>query len=246
MTNGAAVPEQVDAGAIESSISPLIGVLTLAGRFFARGMTRVSVEGAIDAIPAEGPVILASNHASNFDPIVIGSWLTPRLRRRIHWLGKRELFDWPIVGWAAREGGVHPVDRGTADLDAFRMAQRILAEGQVLMVFPEGTRSPDGVLGVGRDGVAVLALRTGAPIVPIGVAGSNRVWPKGATLPRPGGRVTLRVGQPFFLADHLPVGTGRKDAKRLATELIMDRIGDLLPPAQRGRYGSPTGLPPGS
>ena len=75
-------------------------------------------------------------------PIVIGSWLMPKLGRRIHWLGKKELFDWPLVGWAAANGGVHPVDRGAADVEAFRLAQRILDEGNVLFVFPEGTRSP--------------------------------------------------------------------------------------------------------
>ena len=92
----------------------------------------------------------------------------PELGRRIHWLGKKELFDWPVVGWAARNGGVHPVDRGAADVEAFRLAKRILDEGHVLFVFPEGTRSPDGALQAAQDGVAVLAIRTGAPIVPLG------------------------------------------------------------------------------
>ena len=131
-------------------------------------MSRVRLEGAVDEIPADGPVILAANHASNVDAIVIGAWLTPKLGRRIHWLGKRELFEWPIVGWIAAHGGVHPVDRGTADLEAFRLAQRILDAGHILFVFPEGTRSPDGALQAAKDGVAVLALRTGAPIVPLG------------------------------------------------------------------------------
>ena len=131
-------------------------------------MSRITVEGAIDEIPREGPLILAANHASNLDAVVLGSWLMPKLGRRIHWLGKKELFDWPIVGWAAANGGVHPVDRGAADVEAFRLAQRILDEGNILFVFPEGTRSPDGSLQEARDGLAVLALRTGAPIVPLG------------------------------------------------------------------------------
>ena len=85
-----------------------------------------------------------------------------------------------------------------------RLAKRILDEGHVLFVFPEGTRSPDGALQEGRDGVASLALRTGAPIVPVGIAGSDRVWPRGQKLPHPGGHVTVRVGSPFRLADELP------------------------------------------
>ena len=129
---------------------------------------------------------------------MLGSWLIPKLGRRIHWLGKKELFDWPIVGWAAANGGVHPVDRGAADVEAFRLAQRILDEGNILFVFPEGTRSPDGALQEAQDGVAVLAhadrradrARSGSPAR----TASGR---KGQKLPHPGGHVTVRVGRPF-------------------------------------------------
>jgi len=223
---------------IESSVTPLISVLTLGGRIFARAMSRIKVEGAFDGLPRDGPLILAANHASNFDAVVLGSWLTPRLGRRIHWLGKKELFDWPIVGWAAANGGVHPVDRGAADVDAFRLAKRILDEGHVLFVFPEGTRSRDGTLHQAHDGVAALALRTGAPIVPLGIAGSNRVWPRGQKIPHPGGHVVVRVGPPFRLADVLPPDLDRRASKGLATKVIMERIAALLPPSQRGAYAA--------
>lgn len=222
---------------IDSSITPLIMALTFGGRIFGRAISRISIEGALDEIPRDGPLIVASNHASNLDVPVIGSWLIPRLGRRIHWLGKKELFDWPVIGWMATQGGVHPVDRGAADVEAFRLAQRILDEGHVLFVFPEGTRSPDGALQVARDGVALLALRSGAPIVPIGISGSDRVWPKGQRLPHPGGHVTVRAGRPFRPADELPSGTSRSAAKGLVTRLIMGRIADLLPARQRGVYG---------
>ncbi|MEX1169027.1 MAG: lysophospholipid acyltransferase family protein [Chloroflexota bacterium] len=204
-------------------------------------MSRIVIEGALDELPRTGPLIIASNHASNLDVPVIGSWLIPRLGRRIHWLGKKELFDWPVIGWVAASGGVHPVDRGAADVEAFRLAQRILDEGHVLFVFPEGTRSPDGALQEARDGVALLALRTGALIVPLGISGSHRVWPKGQRLPHPGGRVTLRVGPPFRPTDELPPGTSRSAAKGLTTALIMRRIAALLPPGQRGVHGSAGG-----
>lgn len=227
--------------AIDSSITPLISVCALGARLFCRAMTRVAIEGPIDEIPREGPLIIAANHASNLDVPVIGSWLIPRIGRRIHWLGKKELFDWPIIGWVAANGGVHPVDRGGADVQAFRLAQRIVDEGHVLFVFPEGTRSPDGVLQEARDGIALLALRTGAQIVPIGISGTDRVWPKGQRLPHPGGHVTMRVGRPFRPANELPEGTDRATAKRLATRLIMGRIAELLPARQRGAYGSAGG-----
>lgn len=229
-----------DAPPIESSITPLIATLTFTGRIITRALSRIAIDGAVDEIPSVGPVIIASNHTSNLDVMVIGSWLTPRLGRRIHWLGKKEVFTWPIVGWAAANGGVHPVDRGAADVEAFRMASRILDEGNILFVFPEGTRSQDGALQTGRDGVAALALRTGAPIVPLGISGSNRVWPKGQKIPRPGGHVTVRVGSPFLPADLLPPGTDRRAAKNLVTNLIMERIAALLPPSQRGVYGQPS------
>jgi 1-acyl-sn-glycerol-3-phosphate acyltransferase len=221
---------------LEHSITPLIWATTLAGRTFARGVTRVTITGAVDAVPHDGPLILASNHASNLDGPIVGSWLIQLMGRRIHWLGKKELFDWPIVGWVAANGGVHPVDRSKADVDAFRLASRILADGGALFVFPEGTRSPTGALQEARDGVALLALRSGAPIVPIGIAGSYRVWPKGQRLPHPGGRVIARIGEPFTLAEVVPPDTDRRALKTVATTILMHRIAALLPPEQRGVY----------
>jgi 1-acyl-sn-glycerol-3-phosphate acyltransferase len=221
---------------IVEEITPWMRVVAGATRVLLGGLTRVRIEGAIDAIPREGPVIVASNHASNLDPVVLASTLMPKIDRRLQWLGKKELFSWPIVGWMATHGGVHPVDRSTADVEAYRLAKRILDEGHALFVFPEGTRSQDGALAAARDGVAVLALRTGAPIVPIAVAGSYAVWPRGQRLPHPGGRVVVRVGPPFRLEDELPAGTDRKAAKGLATDLIMHRIAALLPEGQRGAY----------
>jgi 1-acyl-sn-glycerol-3-phosphate acyltransferase len=222
---------------LDGHLTPLITTVAFGARTIARSITRVHVEGAIDEIPREGPVILAANHISNADAVILGAWLTKELGRRIHWLGKKEMFDWPVVGWIARNGGVHPVDRSSADVDAFRMAERVLNEGHVLMVFPEGTRSPTGELQRPKDGLAMLALRTGAPIVPIGIADTDKVWPKGRLLPRPGGHATMRVGRTFRLADELPEGLDRKRAKTLATDLIMRRIAEELPPRHRGPYG---------
>lgn len=223
---------------IVDRIAPWMAALAGAVRLGLAGLTRVRVEGAIDDIPRSGPVIVAANHSSNLDVPVLGSSLMPKLGRRLQWLGKRELFDWPFIGWIARNGGVHAVERGAADVEAFRIATRILEEGHALFVFPEGTRSRDGSLGEGRDGVAVLALRTGAPIVPVGVSGSYERWPRGQKLPRPGGRVTVRIGSPFRLADVLPAGLDRRAAKAQATDLIMRRIAELLPEGQRGAYGA--------
>jgi 1-acyl-sn-glycerol-3-phosphate acyltransferase len=149
------------------------------------------------------------------------------------------MVEWPVLGRIARAGSVHPVDRGAADVDAFRLAQRILDEGHVLVVFPEGTRSTTGGLQEAKDGLALLALRSGAPILPVGVSGTDRFWPRG-TFPRPGGRVGLRVGEAFRVSDIVPEGVDRKTAKRIATAEIMARIAALLPEGHRGVYGAGT------
>ena len=226
---------------LESHVSLLIRSIAFGARLIGRSITRVRVEGDLGAIPREGPLILAANHISNADPVLVGAWLTPRLGRRIHWLGKKEMFDWPIVGFVARNGGIVPVDRGAADVDAFRMASRVLEAGEVLMVFPEGTRSPTAELQPPKDGLAMLALRSGATIVPIGISNTDRFWPKGRPIPRPGGHVTMRVGEPFKIADLLPPELDRKSAKRLATTLVMRRIAALLDPRHRGPYAADEG-----
>ena len=222
---------------LRSDVTPLIGVTAAATRLICRSFTRVRIEGDAGAIPREGPVILAANHISNADAVLIGAFLTPMLGRRIHWLGKKEMFDWPIVGYIARNGGVVPVDRGAADVEAFRVARRILDAGNVLMVFPEGTRSPTGELQQPKDGLAMLALRTNATIVPIGISNTDRIWPKGRPIPVPGKHATMRIGEPFRVGDLLPAEIDRKAAKGLATTLIMRRIAAQLDPRHRGTYG---------
>jgi 1-acyl-sn-glycerol-3-phosphate acyltransferase len=224
---------------VTDEITPWMRAMAGVTRAGLAGLTRVRIEGALDEVPRTGPLIIAANHASNLDPVVLASSLMPKLGRRFQWLGKRELFDWPVVGWMARNGGVHAVDRATADVEAYRLAKRILDDGHALFVFPEGTRSRDGALQPARDGAAVLALRTGAPIVPIAIAGSYERWPRGQKIPHPGGRVTIRVGRPFRLADELPADLDRKSATPMATDLIMRRIAALLPEPLRGPYGDP-------
>jgi cytidylate kinase len=220
--------------------SLLVRTVAFVSRMLARVVARVKIEG-IENLPPAGPVILAANHVSNADGVVLGAWLTPALKtRRIHWLGKREIFDIPVVGLVLASGGVHPVERGTADVDAFRLAMRILDAGSVLLIFPEGTRSPSGELAEAKDGTASLALKTGAQIVPIGINNSDVIWRKGKSLPSPFPRqtLTMRIGKPFRLADELPAGIDRRAAKAAATQLIMHRIAQQLDPRHRGAYAA--------
>ncbi len=225
---------------IISRKGPLLRFSSLVLRSIARALIRIRVEGDLDAIPATGPLIIAANHASSADPVLIGAFLNGRLKRPVNWIGKRELVETPVIGWFMRQAGIHPVDRSTTDIESFRTAMRILDAGQILVVFPEGTRSRDGALQVVREGVAVLALRSGAPVLPVGVAGTDEVWPRGQLLPRPGRSVTVRYGKPFRIAEALPAGVvaDRRRAKEAATRLIMGRIAALLPPRQRGVYAS--------
>ncbi len=228
-----------ESGSMRSDANWFIRGTAFVARTITRCLVRVRVSGALDAVPREGPLIIVSNHASNADGVLVGAWLTPRLGRRIHWLGKREMTRWPIVGPFVLAGSVHPVDRDNVDIDVFRLLLRILEAGNVVVVFPEGTRSASGEMQAAKDGVAMLALRSDARILPVGVIDTDRFWPKGK-LPRLGKRVEMRVGDPFKLADLLPPGLDRRAAKSAATDLIMGRIAALLPARQQGVYRRPS------
>jgi 1-acyl-sn-glycerol-3-phosphate acyltransferase len=206
-------------------------------RLLARIIVRLRIEGDPSAAQS-GPVIVAANHASSGDPVFIGAFLTSWLRRPINWLGKRELVEIPVIGRFLRMIPIHPVDREAADLDAFRTAIRILESGNILAVFPEGTRSQDGALKPVREGAGVLALHSGAVVLPVAIVDSDRAWPKGHLFPNYGKPVTVRMGKPFRVQDELPevASMPRKQANSAATRLIMTRIAELLPPRQRGVY----------
>ncbi len=209
------------------------------GRIVWRLFARVQLRGLDHLAGLDGPILIVANHISNADPPLIGSFVTPALGRRIYWLGKQEALDWPIVGAFIEHNAVIGIQRGAADVDAFRTAKRVLDEGHVLIVFPEGTRSPTGMLQEAKEGTTILALRTGARLVPIGVSGTRDVWPRGQKLPHPiRGRVSLTVGEPFTVSAP-GAGAERRTAQVAATTEIMRRIAALLPPAQRGAYADP-------
>lgn len=226
----------------------LIGVGSAILRLIARAIVRLRIEGDLATLPKEGPLIMAANHASSADPVLIGAFLNQILGRPLNWLGKRELVEYPLTGWAFRRAGIHPVDRDSADLEAFRAAMRILEAGHVLAVFPEGTRSRDGALQEVREGVGMLALRSGATVLPVAVIDSDLMWPRGRLLPRFGKRVTVRYGKPFVVTEELERSApaqkrDRRAMTEAATRLIMARIAELLPPRQRGVYAADVPTP---
>ena len=200
-------------------------------------LARVRVEGLAD-LPRSGPLIVVANHLSNADPPLVVGWLTPALGRQLHILAKEALFVGP-VGAFLRSQGVTPVRAGGSDVDAFRTARDVLRRGEVLCIFPEGTRSRTGELQAPRPGVALLAANSGAPILPVGISGTDRFLGRGKRLPRLRAPIALRVGRPFTVA--AAEGRQRRAQIEAASDLIMRRIGELVEPRHRGRYGRPDG-----
>jgi putative phosphoserine phosphatase / 1-acylglycerol-3-phosphate O-acyltransferase len=192
---------------------------------------RFDLEG-IDKVPPRGPVLLASNHRSYFDVMAL-AMLAARLGRPVRFLAKRELFDAPFVGQVARALGGISVDRGSRSGEALRAARRTLEAGEVVVVLPQGTiprgrKFFDPVL-EGKTGTARLAAMTGAPVVPVGLWGTERVWPRSSRLPNvttilDPPTIAVRVGKPV----HLELVDAVAD-----TRAIMDAIAALLPEEAR-------------
>ena len=181
-------------------------------------------------VPLDGPLILVSNHLNNADPPAL-ALAVPRLPT---YMAKREMIGWPVLGLAFRLFGAFPVRRGETDVAAIRMASEVVARGDMLVMFPEGTRSRTGGLTKGHRGTALSALRTGAPILPVAVTGSEAIrWPWLFLKPLSIRRIKVTIGEPFHLP---PVGRADNEAAQQATDFIMRRIAALLPEQYRGVY----------
>ena len=198
--------------------------------FASRLLWRARIEG-IEHLPRTGPFIVVANHCSNLDPLMMG-WATGhQIGRVVHFMAKIEMRGWPIIGWLATQAGVYFVRRGEGDRAAQRFSLETLAAGEPIAMFPEGTRSRNGRLKEGKGGAALIAMRSGAPLVPAAVSGTHRIFPGRSRWPRLT-RVAIRFGEPFALP-HQP--DGRLDRAELAqgTERIMSAIEALLPLEQR-------------
>jgi 1-acyl-sn-glycerol-3-phosphate acyltransferase len=207
--------------------------LAALARLVARAVTRIDVQFETD-LPRQGPLIVVANHISNADPPLVYGWLTPRLGRRLHILAKEALFVGPL-GWFLRTQGITPVRSGGSDMEAYRAAKAVLDRGDVLCIFPEGTRSASGAMQEPRPGVAMLATRSGVPVLPVGISGTDRFLGRGQKIPRFGSRISVRVGRPFTLA--LDPGLSRRDAMNKASDELMRQIAALVDARHRGRFG---------
>ncbi|MGB2953191.1 MAG: lysophospholipid acyltransferase family protein [Gaiellaceae bacterium] len=179
-------------------------------------LLRIRARGAEDLPP--GGFVLAANHLSNFDPWALGMPLFPR--RFLRFMAKRELY-WPPLSWLLGAVGAFPVSRGEADVEAFRTAVRLVRSGEIVAMFPEGTRRRKGFLKRlkphAHTGTARVALAAGAPLVPAAIKGTERLTRLGP--------LRVAYGRPLQLEDL--AGRPRSEAARVATSRLMEEIGRL-------------------
>lgn len=161
-------------------------------------------------IPSEGPVLLAANHRSFLDPFVIGA----TAKRPLYYVAKKELFGNRLFGWFLNALGAFPVDRGAADQDMLETARQILARGDAVLMFPEGTRIRHGSLATPKRGIGRLALETGAPVIPVAVTGTEHVRKGWRIRPR---KVRVRAGKA------LTFPTVQRPSRELA-QAVTDRV----------------------
>ncbi|TFE29969.1 lysophospholipid acyltransferase family protein [Cohnella luojiensis] len=164
----------------------------------------------INNIPREGPVILCSNHKSLLDPITLGVWVP----RKVHYMAKEELFRIPLFGSLIRAVGAFPVKRGGVSKEAIRTAITLLQGGNVMGIFPEGTRNES--VGMGKRGAVTMAIRSKAIVVPVALVGEYRLFRK----------MLAVYGAPIDLTPFAEQGT--TESMEDATELIMSRIREMV------------------
>ena len=189
---------------------------------------RWEVEGR-EAVPPMGPLIVVSNHLANAD----SPMLAASVPRKMHFMAKRTLFSNPVASSLLKKVGVHPVDRDGADLRALWWSLKALSRDEPIVLFPEGTRSRGGGMTRGHPGVAYLAIKSQAPILPVAITGTEAIegyW----RIAFPLCHIKVRIGEPFSL----PVLEGRpsKPVLEHMADMIMYRIADLLPQEYRGYY----------
>ena len=195
-------------------------------RIFTHLICRYRIYG-LERVPENGPLLIVANHLSWYDPILLGV----ALRRRVWFFTKSEIFRWPIVGAACRATGQIPVRRGESDRAALEKGLAYLQEGKVLGIFPEGTVERKTTMIPALTGVAMLAIRSGTPVLPIAHTGTRKVL---RSLRWWFPRVTITIGEPYVPV--VPADVPRKVRVQRVTDEMMFRIAKMLPPENRGVY----------
>ena len=244
-------PRHGDAGVVPAALEHAQGPPPLV-RGGALGASRALDQGAqlgrdgVERVPAQGPLIVAGNHLSYLDPLAHGYFVV-RAGRRPRFLAKQELFENPVIGAALRGARQIPVDRGTGDRTPLEHAVRALEDGEVVVIYPEGTTTTtneDFTPGPGKTGVVRLSLRTGVPILPVATWGGQFVW-------RSSGRQSLAFGRPIWLLAGEPIpprdgpDPGPTRVRELTDELmaeltsLVDRLRERYPARWNGARVEP-------
>lgn len=212
---------------------PAAGRLYLFLRFLARCVARLYFRhraSGLENIPAEGPFLLAVNHASHLDPVLAGI----EMKRALFFIARRSLFEIPIFGRIISKVNAVPIDREGVSKETIRVVLGELNKGHGVLIFPEGTRSRDGELGKFRGGATRIAQMANVPLVPAYLQGTNRALGRGAWFPRPI-RTSVHYGEPLRLE--------RREDSDKANEILRQRI-EALVEAQKltkGRDSVPVG-----
>ncbi|MEG6521077.1 lysophospholipid acyltransferase family protein [Desulfotomaculum sp. 1211_IL3151] len=167
----------------------------------------------LENLPVNGGLLIVSNHASNLDPLVVGCAIT----RKVHFMAKVELFKVPLLKTIITLLGAFPINREKSDRNAIRKALEILRSGQVVGIFPEGTRSKTGALQKAHIGAAMLAVKGDVPILPIALIGTRGFFNK----------ITVKIGKPVYLPEIWAGRPGKAELEALS-DTVMGKIEQLI------------------
>jgi 1-acyl-sn-glycerol-3-phosphate acyltransferase len=186
---------------------------------------RLRVEGR-EHIPKEGGCILVANHVSFLDPILIGAVMP----RKVHYLTYAVYYYARLLHWYCKRAYCIPIKKDGKDISGLKKALRLLKSGNVVGIFPEGKRSWTGQLQPAEPGVALIALRAGVPVLPVGICGAYEAFPRGSKFPRPR-RITIIFGKPFQIDEQIAIqkNTQKSEVQQHVLDLIMSRIADVCP-----------------
>jgi len=187
------------------------------------GLWIKKIEGT-ENIPRKGAFIIAANHSSYLDHYFLIYVVVPLLDKKLHFLAKKEHFNSLVERAWHTHGGAIPLDREKGGKEALGLAVKALREGKIIGIYPEGTRSLTGKLQKAKTGAARLAIKSGVPILPVGLTGTFRILPKGKHIPKMK-RAAIKIGRPIYLGHHNK--KINKRTLRLATTRIMKEIAKL-------------------
>ena len=176
--------------------------------------------------PKKGGFVIAANHTSYLDIPALSFTICKSIKKEARYIAKKELFYSPIMRYILETGGAIPVDRSKKDENVFEEAIKLLKKGEVIVVYPEGTRTLTGKIQKGRTGVARLALWAKVPVVPVGIKGTFELMPSGRILPKLKKSIIVNIGKPIYFNKYY----NKKVTKKLIrgiTDAVMKNIADL-------------------